>query len=259
VTSPYPQNPGQYPGQAPHPQSGPQQAQPYGQQQQPYGQQPPPGQYGSQPGYAQQPPPGQPGYPPPPGQPGYPQPGYGQQPGYGAPMQETAQLLNGQTVAIPSMGDRFLARLLDNVIVGIPFGIIYSVLLASLFTTTYSFDPVTGELVSSGGLGIIGTMLVTFGAFIVLWAAYEIIMNGTRGATVGKQVMKIKVVRESDGQLAGPGGAATRWAVMFAPVIIPFLGSLYLLVCYLSPLFDNSGKRQGWHDKVAKTIAISLK
>jgi hypothetical protein len=42
--------------------------------------------------------------------------------------------------------------------------------------------------------------------------------------------------------------------------MIPFLGGLFCyigaLIVYLSPLFDNSGRLQGWHDKAANDVVI---
>jgi len=46
---------------------------------------------------------------------------------------------------------------------------------------------------------------------------------------------------------------------MVAPVIVPCLGGLWVLLCELSPFFDNQGRRQGWHDKAAKTIVTATK
>jgi hypothetical protein len=32
---------------------------------------------------------------------------------------------------------------------------------------------------------------------------------------------------------------------------------LVTLLVYISPFFDNTGRNQGWHDKVAKTFVIN--
>ncbi|MBV9846052.1 MAG: RDD family protein, partial [Kutzneria sp.] len=126
----------QPPGQQPAGQQTP----PPGFDQPGYGQQQPYGQPGyGQPGYGQQQPYGQPAYGQQPyGQPGYGQPAYGQQPygqpGYGQPAApgyglDYVQLPGVGTVRIASMGQRFLARLLDWLIVGIPTGIVAVIIL----------------------------------------------------------------------------------------------------------------------------------
>jgi len=262
----------------------------------PQGQQP---QYGQQPPYGQQPqtpPPGfnQPGYGAQPQQPydpnqqqygqasppyGTPQQPYGQQP-YGG--QQYGQPYGGQqmgagsgldyiqlpglgAVRLASMGQRFLARVVDALIVGIPFVILYMIIgaaFASSAANSIQIDPETGQVVG-GGAGFLGGSLTIFLLapliFIVLQILYEVSMIATRGATLGKQVAGVKVIREYDGQVPGWGGAFTRWGVMVAPAIVPCLGGLWVLLCELSPFFDNQGRRQGWHDKAAKTIVTATK
>lgn len=255
-------------------------------QQPSYGQQP----YGQQP---QTPPPGfsQPGYGAPQGQPYDPnQQQYGQaSPPYGTPQQPYGQQQYGQpygqqqqyggqvgggldyiqlpnlgAVRLASMGQRFLARLIDAVIVGIPFAIIYFIISAafvSAATSSIQIDQETGQVVGGGGFfaGGIGIFLLIPVVFIVLQILYEVSMIATRGATLGKQIAGVKVIREYDGQVPGWGGAFTRWGIMIAPAVVPCLGGLWVLLCELSPFFDSQGRRQGWHDKGAKTIVTATK
>lgn len=185
------------------------------------------------------------------GQPQYgEQPGYGQdQPlssmppapesGYGPPTHAAGQYAD--------MGKRFLARLIDGVILSVPLLILYFILFA--VASSDADDGSTGAL--TGGALIIFYLIAVLGPL-----AYEVGLIATRGATIGKQIMGVKVVREADGQVPGGGPAFLRW-------LIPFVGSFVCgigtLIVYLSPFFDNSGKRQGWHDKVAKTVVISTK
>jgi uncharacterized RDD family membrane protein YckC len=174
------------------------------------------------------------------------------------------QLPNLGAVRLASMGQRFLARLIDSIIVGIPFGIIYFIISAALVSSAASsiqVDPETGQVVGGGGFfaGSFGLLLLTPLVFVILQILYEVSMIATRGATLGKQIAGVKVIRELDGQVPGWGGAFTRWGVMIAPAIVPCLGYLWVLLCELSPFFDSQGRRQGWHDKAAKTIVIATK
>lgn len=231
---------GQPPAYAQHPPPGqpqygrPEQQPPHGQPA--YGQQPEQTQYG-QPAYAQpaygQPPPayGQPAYgqPPPPA---YGQPAYGQ-PAYGAPAQVPG-LPPG--VQAGGMGERLLARLVDGLVL-LPLTIVLQVVI-----------------LTADSLAVIA---LTYLLYIAASGAYEIGMIATRGATIGKKVLKLKVVRLADGAVPGGGPAAGRYfsfVGMLAVGAIPCgLGSIAVL---LSPLFDKSGRRQGWHDKIAKTVVI---
>jgi uncharacterized RDD family membrane protein YckC len=147
------------------------------------------------------------------------------------------------------MGQRFGARLLDALIIGVPFAIIYGVLVIGAATSSSAG--------SAGSTGAASGMAVLFQvAFSVGVVLYEMGMVATRGATLGKQILGVKVVREADGQIPGWGPSALRW-------VIPFVGSFACgigqLVVYLSPFWDNTGRQQGWHDKVAHTLVIRTK
>lgn len=86
------------------------------------------------------------------------------------------------------------------------------------------------------GLG----MLLTFVLGIVQWW-----LGGTRGYTIGKRLVKIRVLDELTGQPVGMGRFLLRQLVLGAT------GGI--LVGLLSPLFDSSGRLRGWHDRAAST------
>jgi uncharacterized RDD family membrane protein YckC len=164
--------------------------------------------------------------------------GYGM-PGYGAPY--------GGGYAYASMGKRLGARLLDGLIVGIPLSILYLVLVLPAITSAANGDSAAA---GSVGGGVIFFYLITF----LLSIGYEVGMIGARGATLGKQILGIKVVREADGQIPGYGPAALRWVI---PFVAGFACGIGQLVVYLSPFWDNTRRNQGWHDKVAKTLVVN--
>ena len=206
---------------------------PGGQQQPGYG--PPPG---GQPGYGP-PPGGQPGYGPPPQQPG----GYGQPPGgYGGPP--------GGGLGQPAgWGSRFLAGLIDWAIFFIPVILIACILGAA---TASSGDPS-----AAGGTNLLGNVIGFIG-FIGFLVYLIVMQGGASGQTLGAKAAGVRVVNEQ-GQPAGMGPAAIRNLVLWGPNIVPCLGFIFWVICGLSPLFDNSGRSQGWHDKAGKTLVISTK
>jgi uncharacterized RDD family membrane protein YckC len=134
------------------------------------------------------------------------------------------------------MGDRLLARVIDAFVL-LPVWIVIAVMAAS-----------SDQNGARDGVQLLGA---------VIGAVYEIAFISQRGATVGKRAMGVKVVRRVDGQLPGPGIAIGRY---FAFVVMVSVGALALLVgaivVLLSPLFDKTGARQGWWDKVAGTVVI---
>lgn len=152
--------------------------------------------------------------------------------------------------------------MIDGVLITLVYLVFSGIFLSSLAGSdlSYTYDA-NGTLISTGGPGAGFFVSLLVGLFLVflITLAYEVVMIALRGATVGKQLLGVKVVRESDGQVPGWGPALLRWIVPLAPAIIPFIGALGTLVVYLSPLFDSSGRNQGWHDKVAKTLFISTR
>ncbi|KQX66651.1 RDD family protein [Angustibacter sp. Root456] len=188
-------------------------------------------------------PPPAPGPSTPPPAPGYgpPPPAYGNAPaaGYGyAP---------GPVGGTPGgMGKRLVARIIDGVLLLVVF-IILAVPLGVFSAMSSASDSATAGTFNFGAnLGFQALVLL-------IGAGYEIGMIGARGATIGKQVMGLKVINIETGAVPGFGSAALRW-------LIPFIGSFFCgigeLLVYVSPFFDNSGRQQGWHDKVAKTQVV---
>jgi uncharacterized RDD family membrane protein YckC len=216
------------------PPPGPNPNNPYEQQppQQPYGypQQPPqvPPQ-GGQPayGYPQQAP--QNPYGQQAGQPGY---GYPQQaaPGYGYPQQGAVGY--GYAPQYAGWGSRVGSYLLDALIVGVPYGILYGI------GASFIYD--------SPGLATT-FMLLGFAVLIglLLWICYK---EGTTGQTPGKKVLGTATLSEATGQPIGFGMAFVRKLAHFLDGIC-YIG-------YLWPLWDS--KRQTLADKICSTVVVPV-
>jgi len=190
-------------------------ADPYGQQAGPYGQA------------------GPAGYGPPPQAPyGQPQGAYGQQyPQWlsgpnaygGAPAQGTRTLATA--------GDRFLARLIDAAVLLVPFILLYAIVA-----------PVSSILY------YVATAAVVFG--------YEAAMLLTQGGqTLGKRVMKIRVVSLATGARPTDAEIWARAGVYAGPQAVYCIGSLFSLVNVLWHLWDKP-YQQCLHDKAAKTVVV---
>jgi len=154
------------------------------------------------------------------------------------------------TVKVATFGQRIVARIIDFVILGVLYVL---VTFMGLGAASQTVDPVTGE-VSGGGLTAI---LLTYLVVLTLGVAYEVVLIAIKGQTVGKMVMGVKVIKQVNGEVAG-------WGPSFVRYLIPTLASMLTcglggLVVYLSPLFDKSGRMQGWHDNAANDLVISTK
>ena len=155
-------------------------------------------------------------------------------------------------VKMASMTQRLIARILDGVVLGVVLGIFMGIAVA-IFAGAASVDDGSGAAAGVGFLGFLG--LITLSMVIVY--AYEAVMVGFWGATVGKMIMKVKVVKPRNGKVPGIGAGIVRYLIPGLCALVPFVGWIGTLVCYVSPTFDSSGRRQGWHDKVANCVVVT--
>ncbi len=85
------------------------------------------------------------------------------------------------------------------------------------------------------------------GLFYLIWNyGYR---QGTTGSSLGKSVMKFKVVSEVTGQPIGFGMSVVRFLAHFVDAIICFIGFLF-------PLWDT--KRQTLADKIMTTVCLPI-
>ena len=135
-----------------------------------------------------------------------------------------------------SFGIRFVAAIIDSFIVGI---------VSSVLGFIAGFvDAVIGSdysLVSS----LMSVLMVLFSLF------YYIYFIGSRGQTLGKMALGIRVVREDD--KASPGYLKA----FLRETVGKFISSMILLLGYLWVIWDD--KKQGWHDKIAGTVVLKVK
>ena len=73
--------------------------------------------------------------------------------------------------------------------------------------------------------------------------------QGTTGSSIGKSVLKFKVVSEATGQPIGFGMSVVRQLAHFVDAIICYVGFLF-------PLWDS--KRQTLADKIMTTVCLPL-
>lgn len=140
--------------------------------------------------------------------------------------------------------DRFVARLIDGVLIGV-------VLVPIVIVIT---------IVTSGSSGSrwFGSMVTTLlGALLGL--GYFAYMESSRGQTVGKMVMKLKT-HGANGGLPTMEQAVKRnlWMGLSVIGIIPILGGLIAGLAQLAAVItialginSNTSTRQAWHDTFA--------
>lgn len=90
--------------------------------------------------------------------------------------------------------------------------------------------------------------------FLAIAALYEAGMVAWRGQTLGKMLLRLQVVRRSDGAAPSPGESVVRffpWLWLLVPLSI---GQLLWIVMYLTAIPNR--RRQGWHDRAASTLVV---
>ena len=164
------------------------------------------------------------------------------------------------TLELGGRWPRLGAALLDFIIVGIPviiLNILGNNLAGSHMETIDSFGKATVMSVVNRNAVFFGFYLVT----LVIQLAYYIYFTA-QGATLGKKIAKLKVVR-ADGNIPGLQTAAIReglpdiFALALAIFNIHFAEELIVLfpiIAYGFILFD--GRRQSFFDKIAHTFVV---
>lgn len=213
---------------------------PGGYQPQPGGYEPPkyPSQGGYPPPQGNYPPPPQGGYPPPPA----PQGGYAPPP----PVRNSAD-------AYTSWFTRVLAYLIDAIPVLVVSGIAVIVIFATMgdVTSSYTEYDYGGSYSASGEISGAGWAAYGLAALVnfAYWLWNYGYKQGTTGSTIGKGVMKFKVISEKTGQPIGFGMSIARGFAHIVDSIICYIGWLF-------PLWD--AKRQTIADKIVGTICVPI-
>ena len=168
------------------------------------------------------------------------------------------QLGTGDLVTPAPFLDRVAARLVDVVVMFCAVGIVELVLVVpfDLHASMGFGDRVAASY--AVGMAVAAASLVV---------SYEVWTTSSRGRSLGKRNVGLKVVRISDGQAPPLLESFARTAIPPATCLCasgiamgitarwPFIyGALTWMVVLLSSLLDSH--RRGWHDKLAGTVVV---
>ena len=147
---------------------------------------------------------------------------------------------------------RVFAWLIDSIPIFIVYGIGWLLLVGTRETAciTDSSEYDLGEFCATGASTLgqlsMGLAWVIVLAYVVWNYGYR---QGTTGSSIGKSIMKFKVVSEKTGQPIGFGMSVVRQIAHIVDGIICYIG-------YLFPLWDQ--KRQTLADKIMTTVCLPL-
>jgi uncharacterized RDD family membrane protein YckC len=141
----------------------------------------------------------------------------------------------GQTVQVIGFGRRFVAYLIDVILLSVIGGCLgFGVGLVGAVLARGSQDAGTSVGLLTQCLGV----LIGAAYFVVFWA--------TTGQTPGKMALGIKVISTE--------GSPVSWGKALLRYLGYIISGLVLSIGFIWVAFD--AKRQGWHDKIAGTYVV---
>ncbi len=140
-------------------------------------------------------------------------------------------------VVYASVGRRWFASVIDGILLSIfSVAIIIPLSVVARVSNSDSVSSLTDVI------GQLLTVIVSFG--------YYVYMIGSRGQTLGKMAMGIKVIKKDTSQIPGFTAAFLR------EVVGKILSGIVLGLGYLWAIWDKD--KQTWHDKIAQTIVVKV-
>jgi uncharacterized RDD family membrane protein YckC len=127
-----------------------------------------------------------------------------------------------------SFGRRFVALLVDTVVLLVAFFVIFGIASAI-----------------DEALGVIALFVLIIGIF----AYYIVLEGGPTGQTLGKRALGIRVIDQNTGTPIGYGRGAIR-------LIARYLSQLPCYLGYFWMLWDK--EKQTWHDKLSTSVVVPV-
>lgn len=145
----------------------------------------------------------------------------------------------GQTVQVVGFGRRFLAYLIDAVLLTIVNNVVGLIvgLAIGLGAVAFDGDSDNASVAAQLAAGCLG-LLINAAYFAGFWA--------TTGQTLGKMALGIKVISVD--------GSPVSWGKALLRYLGYIISSLILALGFIWVAFDP--QRQGWHDKIAGTYVV---
>lgn len=127
---------------------------------------------------------------------------------------------------IAGLGSRFIAALVDSLIIVLTLGVLYAVVLGSINLTRFTLG--LGDLAATWSLAFLVLM-----SFLILWGYYVLFETLWNGRTLGKRWAKLQVVR-LDGAPIGLTESIIRNVVRLVD-FLPFSYGIGVIAMFLDP------------------------
>ena len=148
--------------------------------------------------------------------------------------------------SLASLEGRAVARLLDALLLGIPYFVVAAVVAAVLAGSEPATEPVemTGRL-----------WLAVFGPLVGLFVVYETVCVWLWGQTVGKLALGVRVARQVNGRCPLWWEAFLRVGIVGLVLLIPFMPVVFVASgLYMVAGFDEM--RRNVPDRAAGTVVV---
>jgi uncharacterized RDD family membrane protein YckC len=146
--------------------------------------------------------------------------------------EELIEKFESENITLASIQKRGLAYMIDEILVSLLFIFIY-------------LDQIPQEATTEQTIAIINSLVMYV---MVLKVVYQTFFVWMYGATLGRIVMKIKVISISDLEKPTLLFALSRASFRILSESLFYLGFVWAM---LNP------KRETWHDKVARTLVVN--
>lgn len=155
-------------------------------------------------------------------------------------MQKTLNLVNAPA------GKRLAAWLIDQIIPAVAVGVVYAVTVPAVLTRAGSAQQ---DALVTFWLGMLMAGVLSLAYAVWLWG-----WQASAGKTPGHLILGLRITSE-EGTPAGWGPIFLRSALVWVSGLVPVVGPVLML---LSNVWDTNHQRQGWHDKVARTLVLDV-
>ncbi len=135
-----------------------------------------------------------------------------------------------------SVRRRFAASLVDSIILGI-----FNMIIMAPFAGSMAANPTNPDLST-----IFGRFAITMVFSTLVGVAYYTVLHGWKGATLGKMLFKIRVVKAD--------GEPITYIQAFMRYLGYMLSSIILCIGYIMAIFDS--QKRALHDRIAGTRVI---
>ena len=165
-----------------------------------------------------------------------------------APIQYAAPQYQGPQPTYAGFWMRLVARLVDGLLLGIPFAVLFAIFAVAggVFANSASS--------SNQGSQNAAAAAVFGGGFLLLYLiasavqiGYWIYFWGSSGATLGMRLLHLRVVDANTGAPIGYARATVRFLMSIVNTWACYIGWIWVA-------FDP--RKQGWHDKVANSVVL---